>query len=155
MVVVITTNHPERLRHALLERCDRHWFVDYPGLAACKQVLEIHLRKRNLSDALTAEQINDLAALAHSKSFAGRNIEFNIEKAHAGAFMDDRVMDYSDLHGVMIASKGLMEKRPEEAQAIRKWCLDECQLATTPEETSARPSASTDLAGMHDADLDI
>jgi ATP-dependent 26S proteasome regulatory subunit len=144
VVVVMTSNHPEKLRHALMERLDRKFFVDYPGVDACRQILRIHLRKRDLS--LDDTEIETLAALAAGKQLAGRNIEQAIEAAHRIAFLDDRALTVNDVAYQLVETKGLVEQRPTEAEAIRKWCRMHCLAASTPE--VAEPTEETDEFGL-------
>jgi AAA+ superfamily predicted ATPase len=131
VVVVMTTNHPERLRHAMMERLDSKWFVDYPGLDACRQIIKIHLRKRDLG--WTEEMVETLANLAVSKTLAGRNIEQAIEAAHRTAFLAGRVITTEDIAHELAKTKGLVEQRPPEAKAIRDWCQAHCQPASSPD----------------------
>lgn len=149
VVVILTSNHPEKMRHALMERCDQKWFVDYPNLAACEQIVGIHLGKRNLT--LSADEVKDLAGIAHSKTLAGRNIEDAIDRANRIAFNGGRRMTAADLADVLARTKGLVQNRPEEAHAIRQWCLNHCEPASRPETTTT--AVREVVAGPVDVEL--
>lgn len=135
VVVVFTTNHPERMREAMLDRCNQLWFVDYPDQDAAAQIIDIHLRKRGMS--LPESDIAALAGIAAGKSLAGRNIEDAIDRANTNAFMAGRPMAATDLASVLERARGLMQNRPEEAQAIRQWCLNHCEPATSTKTSTA------------------
>lgn len=149
VVVILTSNHPEKLRHALMERCDQKWFADYPSQAACEQIIQIHLGKRNLT--LSADEVKDLAGIAHSKTLAGRNIEDAIDRANRIAFNGGRRMTAADLADVLARTKGLVQNRPEEAHAIRQWCLNHCEPASRPETTTT--AVREVVAGPVDVEL--
>lgn len=150
VVVMFTSNHPERMRDALLERCNQRWFVDYPDQDACEQIIAIHLRKRDM--ALTRGEIASLAALASSKSLAGRNIEDAIDRANSLAFMAGRAMTADDLSAALNRAKGLMQNRADQAKSIRQWCMDHCEPASTPK-SALVPGARHTPAGVVDVEL--
>lgn len=151
VIVILTSNHPERLRHALFERCDVKWFVDYPNRAACEQIVNIHLGKRDVS--LTEDEAADLARIAHDRNLAGRNIEDAIDRANRLAFNQDRALTYDDLAGILSRTKGLALSRPQESQAIRNWCAEECEPASLPDDTPTTATVRHIKSGPLDVEL--
>jgi len=87
VMVVMTVNHPENLRVELLSRFDVKWFVDYPGVAASEQIIDIHCKRRGVT--LDSHVIGEIAQVAVENELCGREIEFAVEAAMQDAFIAD------------------------------------------------------------------
>ena len=60
-------------------------------------------------------------------------------------------MTAADLADVLARTKGLVQNRPEEAHAIRQWCLNHCEPASRPETTTT--AVREVVAGPVDVEL--
>lgn len=148
VIMVMTTNHPERLRHAMTERFDRKFLVDYPNLDACHEIIKIHLRKRgiDLVYAVTAS----LACTAHLRTLSGRAIENAIKSALRKAFLDGKQVTGTYVKEELKLAVSTYSERPDEIDTIRKHCANWERASEDAEaiEPSGTKETTVDMAGV-------
>jgi AAA+ superfamily predicted ATPase len=117
--LVATANDIERLPPELIRkgRFDEIFFVDLPSLLHRQEILQIHLRKRNMNPAKF-----DLEALAKaSEGFSGSEIEQAIVSATYTARAHGREVLQDDLLGEMKQTRPLSVIMSEKVEALRDW----------------------------------
>lgn len=117
--LVATANDISELPAELMRkgRFDEIFFVDLPGEAVRKAILEIHLRRREIESADF-----DLATLvAASAGFTGAEIEQAVISAAYAALRDAREVRSDDVRAALQASKPLSVLRAESLAALRHW----------------------------------
>lgn len=152
VIVVMTVNHPDRLRDELVSRFDSKWFVDYPNVEAAQAIIDIHTTRRGVY--LQADDIGTMAQAAVANQLCGREIEHLIEEAKRLAFFDDRDMTATDLSDLIVTTKGLatQPKRAENIQAMRRECVGQFKPAAT---YTATLAAHTPNAEGDNLELDL
>lgn len=122
--LVATANNIDALPPELLRkgRFDEIFFVDLPGAAARRRILEIHLTRRGRSP----EEF-DVSSLVHAcDGFSGAEIEQAVVSALHGAFAAKRPVTTEDILGSMRSSPPLSVTRREQIAALRAWAKDRC-----------------------------
>lgn len=117
--LVATANDIERLPPELIRkgRFDEIFFVDLPAPAYRKEILQIHLRKRNLNPELF-----NLDALATAtEGFSGSEIEQAIVSATYTARAEGRDVEQRDLLAEIQQTKPLSVIMSEKVEALRDW----------------------------------
>lgn len=129
VIVVMTVNHPERLRPELLSRFDDKWFVDYPDVDACAAILDIHTTRRGTT--LSETDLLHLGRLAADRELCGREIEHAIEQAKRDAYWSGRSAGADDIEAVMASTAGLSSQpqRRDEIVRMRSECLGQFKAA--------------------------
>ncbi|HUT31778.1 MAG TPA: AAA family ATPase [Sedimentisphaerales bacterium] len=122
--VVATANDIEALPPELLRkgRFDEIFFVDLPIAATRKEILAIHLRKRNRDP----EQF-DLEELAEaSEGYSGSEIEQAIISALHEAYANKREVDTALILSALRNSPPLTVTMAESVEALRAWAEGRC-----------------------------
>ena len=117
--VVATANAVEKLPPELMRkgRFDEVFFVDLPDADARREILRIHLRRRNQP----AERF-DLAALAAAADgFSGAELEQVVLSALYTAFADERPLADDDLRAEIGATRPLSVVAAERIAGLRAW----------------------------------
>ncbi|HLP76125.1 MAG TPA: AAA family ATPase [Candidatus Paceibacterota bacterium] len=110
----ITQLPPELVRKG---RFDEIFFVDLPNESNRREILTIHLRKRNLDPAQF-----DLASLVEAtKGFSGSEIEQAIVSAMYSAHAQSRVVEQTDLLAEIKQTRPLSVVMAEKVEEIRDW----------------------------------
>jgi hypothetical protein len=126
--VVATANSATALPPELIRkgRWDEVFFLDLPGLGERYDIIEIHLKKRNIT--LPNVDVGLLAEL--SAGFSGAEIEQAILSAAYDAFEDDRPVGEKDILKNFKASPPLAVTMAEQVQALRAWALQRARPAS-------------------------
>jgi hypothetical protein len=117
--LVATANDIERLPPELIRkgRFDEIFFVDLPSLPHRQEILQIHLRKRDMNPAQF-----DLAALAAaSEGFSGSEIEQAIISSTYTARAHGREVSQVDLLAEINQTRPLSRIMSEKVEALRDW----------------------------------
>jgi SpoVK/Ycf46/Vps4 family AAA+-type ATPase len=125
--LIATANDIEALPPELLRkgRFDEIFFVDLPNLAARKQILAIHLKKRGREP-----EKYDLDALAAaSDGFSGAEIEQAIYAALHEAFASSEELNTSHILHALEESPPLSVTMREKVEQLREWAKGRCVSA--------------------------
>ena len=117
--LVATANDIERLPPELIRkgRFDEIFFVDLPSVPHRQEILQIHLRKRNMDPA-----DYDIAALAvATEGFSGSEIEQAIVSATYTARAEGRAVSQEDLLNEIKQTRPLSVIMSEKVEALREW----------------------------------
>ena len=120
--VVATANDIRALPPELLRkgRLDEIFFVDLPGLEARRQILALHLRRRDCDPDLF-----DLDALAlHAEGFTGAEIEQAVVSARYGTANDASTLDTAALRRALDSTVPLSVTMAESLATLREWARD-------------------------------
>ncbi|UYM15903.1 AAA family ATPase [Endozoicomonas euniceicola] len=119
--VLATANHIEMLPPELLRkgRVDEIFFVDLPTCEERKDILSIHLRRRDRGDALSDDNLNRLASI--SKGFTGAELEEAVKEAMFMAFSDDRPLQWTDIERAIQSTSPLSVTMQETILDTREW----------------------------------
>jgi ATP-dependent 26S proteasome regulatory subunit len=127
--VVATANDVSLLPPELLRkgRFDEIFFVDLPAFVERKEILQIHLKKRNLDPAGF-----DLDALAHaSAGYSGAEIEEAVISAMFDVFYDKHEMTTERLTKSLQQTVPLSKTMSENVDGLRKWAEGRARSATS------------------------
>lgn len=122
--MVATANNIDALPPELLRkgRFDEIFFVDLPGPAARRRILEVHLGRYKRDPGLF-----DLSALVHAcEGYSGAEIEQGIVAALHAAFACKREMSTEDVRAALEGSPPLSVTRREQMIALRAWAKGRC-----------------------------
>lgn len=120
--IVATANDVESLPPELLRkgRFDEIFFVDLPDAAARREILAIHLRRRNLKP-----EAFDLAALAAaSEGFSGAELEQAVVSALYAAFPDRARLGTAAVAEELRRTVPLSRAMREKIDRLRAWAKD-------------------------------
>jgi hypothetical protein len=118
----VTALPPELLRKG---RFDEIFFVDLPSAQARREILGIHLSKRQRDPAKF-----DLQALAAAgEGFSGSEIEQAVVSALYGAFSQGRDLTTQDILDEMKSTKPLSVVMAEKVRDLRAWAKGRCVMA--------------------------
>ncbi len=110
---------PELLRKG---RLDEIFFVDLPGEAARRQILTIHLEKRDCDPGKL-----DLDVLvAHSEGFTGAEIEQAVVSARYAAASRDAEVDTESIRRALDGTVPLSVTMAEPLADLRAWAAERC-----------------------------
>ena len=110
----VTQLPPELLRKG---RLDEIFFIDLPGAASRKDILDIHLRKRKLDPA----QFDVVQLAASSAGFSGAEIEQALVAAIYAANADNASPNTLHLLGEFHRTRPLSVLMAEKVMALRNW----------------------------------
>jgi len=133
--VVATANDVSQLPPELLRkgRFDEIFFVDLPSSAERKEILEIHLRRRERDPAGF-----DLGALAgKAEGFSGAEIEEAIISGMYQAFYEGRDLLTEDIANAVSKTVPLVVTMEEDIEALRDWA----RLRARPASLEIEPEA--------------
>ncbi len=126
--VVATANDISQLPPELLRkgRLDEIFFVDLPGLESRKEILSIHIRKKEREP-----NDFDLGKLAReSKGYSGAELEEAVKEAMFQAFSDGREFATDDISKAIETIVPLVATMPETIADLRKWAKARARLAS-------------------------
>ncbi len=113
----ITALPPELIRKG---RFDEVFFVDLPDLETRREILAIHLARRDLKPMLY-----DIQALAEaSEGFSGAELEHAVVSGMYSAHAEDRVLENDDILGAIRDTRPLSVMMAEPIQQLRAWARD-------------------------------
>ncbi len=122
--LVATANNIDALPPELLRkgRFDEIFFVDLPGEEARRQILEIHLTKRDRDPSMF-----DLDALSSAcEGYSGAEIEAAVLGALHAAFHEDREPTSLDVERALRSSPPLSVTMNEKVARLRAWAQGRC-----------------------------
>jgi SpoVK/Ycf46/Vps4 family AAA+-type ATPase len=125
--VVATANDVTRLPPELLRRgrFDELFFVDLPDLEARREILALHLRRRERDPATL-----DLVAIAElSADFSGAELEQVVVGGLHRAFALGRALETADLRRVAQDLVPLFKTYEEQIKALREWARGRARTA--------------------------
>ena len=117
--VVATANDIQSLPPELIRkgRMDEIFFVDLPNAQARKEILAVHLRKRDIDVSRF-----DLALLAHeSEGFSGAELEQAIVAASYSAFANEKAVDNENILNEIQHTRPLSIVMAERIDELRRW----------------------------------
>jgi SpoVK/Ycf46/Vps4 family AAA+-type ATPase len=122
--MVATANNLAALPPELMRkgRFDEVFFVDLPHAAARKQILSVHLRRRQRDPAQFA--LDELAKL--TEGFSGAELEQVVVSALYAAFAEDRELTDEHLRTEIHVTKPLSVLMGERVRQLRAWAADRC-----------------------------
>jgi AAA+ superfamily predicted ATPase len=136
----VTGIPPELLRKG---RFDEMFSVDLPNQAERKEILEIHIKKKNRGHLIMSGKIKlDHFAGETTEGFTGAEIEAAINDAMYAAFDGEKDLNDFDLQHSFDSTNPLSKTMKEKIDAIRRWCERRTRPANTPEVAVPPPSAS-------------
>jgi ATPase family associated with various cellular activities (AAA) len=120
--IVATANEITRLPAEIVRkgRFDEIFFVDMPPPENRREILIIHLRKRNLQPA----QFDLDALAAATEGFSGSELEQAIVSAMYTAHAHNRVVSQSDLLAEIKQTRPLSVLMAEKVDELREWATD-------------------------------
>ena len=126
---------PELLRKG---RFDEMFSVDLPNVDERKEILEIHIKKKNRGHLILSGKINlDHFSGETSEGFTGAEIEAAINEAMYAAFDSEKDLNDFDLQHAFDNTNPLSKTMKEKIDKIRAWC-----------ERRTRPANSTVTAAV-------
>ncbi|MFO7603133.1 MAG: AAA family ATPase [Gammaproteobacteria bacterium] len=120
--VVATANDVQALPPELIRkgRLDEIFFVDLPEVQTRKEILAVHLRKRDLDVSRF-----DLALLGHeAQGFSGAELEQAVVAASYSAFAEQRAVNNEDILNEIHHTRPLSRVMAEKISALRDWARD-------------------------------
>lgn len=131
--VVATANHIAQLPPELLRkgRVDEIFFVDLPVKEDRKEIISIHLQRRNRLDDFTETELDQLAA--ESKGFTGAELEEAIKEAMFIAFDDGHQLSKDDISLSIRQTTPLSQTMEEMIRQTREWAKGRAVPASSSE----------------------
>lgn len=131
--VVATANHIAQLPPELLRkgRVDEIFFVDLPVHSDRKDILSIHLKRRDRLDDFSDGELNELADA--SKGFTGAELEEAVKEAMFLAFDSGHQLCKEDLLLAIQGTSPLSQTMGEMIESTRKWAKGRAVPASTAE----------------------
>lgn len=119
--VVATANHIAQLPPELLRkgRVDEIFFVDLPVQQDRKDIISIHLKRRNRLDDFTQDELDELAGV--SKGFTGAELEEAVKEAMFLAFDGGHQLNKDDILKAIQATSPLSLTMAEMIDDTRAW----------------------------------
>ena len=119
--VVATANNIAQLPPELLRkgRVDEIFFVDLPVHVDRKDILMIHLKRRDKEDGFTIEELDELASI--SKGFTGAELEEAVKEAMFLAFDEGHELNKDDITNAINATTPLSQTMTEMINQTRQW----------------------------------
>ncbi len=131
--VVATANHIAQLPPELLRkgRVDEIFFVDLPVQQDRKDIISIHLKRRNRLDDFTQDELDELAIA--SKGFTGAELEEAVKEAMFLAFDEGHQLNKDDILKAIQATSPLSLTMAEMIQDTRAWSKGRAVAASSAE----------------------
>ncbi len=119
--VVATANHIAQLPPELLRkgRVDEIFFVDLPVEQDRKEILSIHLKRRDRLDDFSDDELTHLARM--SQGFTGAELEEAVKEAMFLAFDDGHQLNVDDIVKAINATTPLSQTMEEMISQTRQW----------------------------------
>ncbi|WP_372870487.1 AAA family ATPase [Shewanella sp.] len=143
--VVATANHIAQLPPELLRkgRVDEIFFVDLPVQQDRKDIISIHLKRRNRLDDFTQDELDELALA--SKGFTGAELEEAVKEAMFLAFDEGHQLNKDDILKAIQATSPLSFTMAEMIQDTRAWAKGRAVAASSAEPEALDTSNSKKL----------
>ncbi|WP_299020969.1 AAA family ATPase [uncultured Photobacterium sp.] len=140
--VVATANHIAQLPPELLRkgRVDEIFFVDLPVQQDRKEILSIHLKRRDRLDDFSEEDLDELAA--NSKGFTGAELEEAVKEAMFLAFDEGHQLNKDDILTAILATTPLSQTMEEMISRTRQWAQGRAVAASSSEPEALEKTAS-------------
>ena len=134
--VVATANNIAQLPPELLRkgRVDEIFFVDLPVQQDRKEILSIHLKRRDRIDDFSDTELEELALV--SKGFTGAELEEAVKEAMFIAFDEGHQLNKEDLLRAINATSPLSQTMEEMIRNTRQWAKGRAVAAS-----SSKPEA--------------
>lgn len=131
--VVATANHIAQLPPELLRkgRVDEIFFVDLPVHKDRKEIISIHLQRRNRLEDFTETELDQLAS--ESQGFTGAELEEAIKEAMFIAFDDGHQLKKEDISRSIKQTTPLSQTMVEMISQTRKWAKGRAVPASSSE----------------------
>lgn len=125
--IVATANDISALPPELMRkgRFDEVFFIDLPGVAARRQIFQIHLQRRGREPEIF--RLDELADA--SKDLTGAEIEESIKGGMFQAFSEDRELRTEDILHAIAETCPLSSLMAERIEALRAWAANRCIAA--------------------------
>jgi SpoVK/Ycf46/Vps4 family AAA+-type ATPase len=122
--VVATANDIEALPPELLRkgRFDEIFFVDLPDADVRREILAIHLRKRDRDP----ERFDLETLAAAAEGYSGSEIEQAVISALHAAFADKAELDTARIEAALASSPPLTATMAERVEDLRRWAKGRC-----------------------------
>lgn len=144
--VVATANSISSLPPELLRRgrFDEIFFTDLPGPVSRKEILSIHLKKKNRSpEKLDLEQMT-----AVTDGFSGAELEHCILEGLFLAFHEKRDIKIEDLIRVARETVPLSKVYAEDVKKLRAWASTRARFAESPHQSPVQSGQHIEVKGQ-------
>lgn len=140
--VVATANHIAQLPPELLRkgRVDEIFFVDLPVQQDRKEILSIHLKRRDRLDDFSVEELDELASA--SKGFTGAELEEAVKEAMFLAFDEGHQLNKDDILTAIRATTPLSQAMEEMISQTRQWAKGRAVAASSSEPEALEKTAN-------------
>jgi AAA+ superfamily predicted ATPase len=140
--VVATANHIAQLPPELLRkgRVDEIFFVDLPVKEDRKEILSIHLKRRDRLDDFSQAELDELAQAC--KGFTGAELEEAVKEAMFLAFDEGHQLNKDDILKAIKATSPLSLTMSEMIDSTRQWAKGRAVPASSAEPEALEKSAS-------------
>ncbi|MEJ2766228.1 AAA family ATPase [Photobacterium sp. MCCC 1A19761] len=140
--VVATANHIAQLPPELLRkgRVDEIFFVDLPVQQDRKEILSIHLKRRDRLDDFSEEDLDELAT--NSKGFTGAELEEAVKEAMFLAFDEGHQLNKDDILTAILATAPLSQTMEEMISRTRQWAKGRAVAASSSEPEALEKTAN-------------
>lgn len=140
--VVATANHIAQLPPELLRkgRVDEIFFVDLPVQQDRKDIISIHLKRRNRLDDFSSDELDEFAIA--SKGFTGAELEEAVKEAMFLAFDEGHQLNKDDILKAIQATSPLSLTMAEMIQDTRDWAKGRAVAASSAEPEALDLSSS-------------
>ncbi|MBU2964032.1 AAA family ATPase [Amphritea sp. 2_MG-2023] len=137
--VVATANHIAQLPPELLRkgRVDEIFFVDLPVQQDRKEIISIHLKRRQRLDEFSLDELDELAAA--SKGFTGAELEEAVKEGMFLAFDEGHQLNKDDILKAIRATMPLSQTMSEMIGNTRQWAKGRAVAASTSEPEKLDP----------------
>jgi hypothetical protein len=127
--VVATANNVKNLPPELLRagRFDAIFYIGLPTVEERRDIVEIHLKRRNR----TLQEIHVKALAEATEGYSGAEIEQAIVESMFSAFSEDRDIVYQDVLTTVKGMVPLSRTRAEELEALDKWAQSRARPASS------------------------
>ncbi|MAS25380.1 MAG: AAA family ATPase [Oceanospirillaceae bacterium] len=140
--VVATANHIAQLPPELLRkgRVDEIFFVDLPVQQDRKDIISIHLKRRNRLDDFSSAELDELAIA--SKGFTGAELEEAVKEAMFLAFDEGHQLNKDDILKAIKVTSPLSLTMAEMINDTRAWTKGRAVAASSAEPEALDPFSS-------------
>ena len=140
--VVATANHIAQLPPELLRkgRVDEIFFVDLPVQQDRKEILSIHLKRRDRLDDFSSDDLNELAMA--SSGFTGAELEEAVKEAMFLAFDEGHQLNKDDILTAINATTPLSQTMEEMIHQTREWAKGRAVAASSSEPEALNKTTS-------------
>ncbi len=125
--MVATANDVSALPPELMRkgRFAEVFFIDLPGVDACRQVFSIHLKRKGRDpEQFRVDELADA-----SKDLTGSEIEQAIKSGLFHAFAENRELQTEDILKAIVKTHPLASLMSEKIEALKNWAANRCVAA--------------------------